>query len=81
MASLNTEQIHVLALDDDELELVHNLLSAGPRLGHGYYSDLAYGLYGLITETRGEIEYEDRLFDYGDEDGHLWVRHEPVSHA
>lgn len=79
MASLSTEQIHVLALDDDELELVHNLLHSGPRLGYGYYSDLASDLYGLITETRGEIEYDDRLFDYGDEDGHFWVRREPVN--
>lgn len=79
MASLSTEQIHVLALDDDELELIHNLLHSGPRLGHGYYSDLAYDLYGLINEVRGEIEYEDRLFDYGDENGHQWVRHQPAN--
>jgi len=29
--------------------------------------------------VRGEIEYDDRLFDYGDEDGHVWVRKEPVN--
>ena len=78
MADLTTEQfkLHVLVLDDDELELIHNLLYAGPRLGHNHFSDLAYDLYELLSETRGEIEYDDRLFDYGDEDGHVWVRGE-----
>lgn len=80
MAEIFTEQvnIHSLILDDDELELIHNLLYAGPRLGHGYYSDLALNLATELTEVRGEIEWEDRLFDYGDEEGHHWVRTEPV---
>jgi hypothetical protein len=77
MAEAYTEQVHVLILDDDELELVANLLFCGPRLGHGYYSDLAADLADKIVELRGEIEYEDRLFDPGDEDGHVWVRTEP----
>lgn len=77
MAKLTTTHVHTLALNDDELELVHNLLHSGPRLGHGYYSDLARDLYAEIEDQRGEIEWEDRLFDYGNEDGHIWHRTDP----
>jgi hypothetical protein len=79
MATLTTEKVHVLVLDDDELELIHNLLFSGPRLGHGYYSELALNLIEEIAQVRGEIDFENRIFDYGDEEGHIWLRHEPVS--
>lgn len=78
MAEIVTTQVHAIFVNDDELELIHNVLWSGPRLGHGYYSDLASGLSEAISEVRGEIDYDDRLFDYGDEDGHIWVRTEPV---
>lgn len=79
MASLTTFPVHYLALDEDELELIHNLLYSGPRLGHGYYSDLARDLLIEISAERGEIEWDDRLFDYGDDEGHIWVRREPLT--
>ena len=72
--------VYRLDLNEPELELIHNLLHAGPRLGFTPFREIAGQLLEMLDDLRGQIEYEDRLFDFTDKNGDSgleWVREVP----
>jgi hypothetical protein len=76
--------VYSLFLNELQMELLHNLLSSGPRLGHSTFREVAGDLLDAFVAVRGELDYEDRLFNIVGEDfdadelgGLEWHREEP----